>query len=83
MTGGAPQELRTALAALERALAALADEESQQESRVEEAEFGRHGQSDLIQAESERLDRLRESRDAIASAVGDLREAAKDLEDLL
>ena len=83
MSGGVVGEVQAAIAALERAQSALGDEEREQEARVEAAEFGPHGHSDLIQAESQRLDRLRELREQLESAGADLRAAARDLGDVL
>ena len=76
-------EVKAACAALSKARAALAEEIATQEQAVEAAEFGSHGQADRIQAETERLDRLRASDEQLESSLEDLSQATRDLEDLL
>ena len=79
----AAEDLANAAAALVKARAALAAEITRQESQVEAAEFGPHAQADRIQAESQRLDGLRSVDEQLESSLDDLKQAAKDLEDLL
>ena len=76
-------ELEAACDALVKARAALAEELRTQEQAVEAAEFGPHGQADRIQAESERLDRLRSADETLESSLEDVKQAKSELEDLL
>ncbi|MBL4850031.1 MAG: hypothetical protein JKY65_31265 [Planctomycetes bacterium] len=76
------EEIDLAVAALVRARAALAEEVAAQAARVEGAEFGPHGRADVIQAESERLDRLRAIDEQLESSLEDLGQVTSDLEDV-
>ena len=77
MREGLGSSLQQGKRELEAALAILRRRLQQADQRLEAAEFGRHGQADLIGARDEERARLQAACDALETALEALEEAAR------